>query len=322
MRPRRNAGCASRRWRSQNSPSLVSKPSPKTCRFARSTRPFMYLRAFVTRASSIVSGWLMKIVLKFRTRIPATSPYSRASLVKYSSGVSLSGPRDHRLSPSEGPGGNFLPAARHMQRCYAVALFWSNAGCIGRRNRTSKALGFESRRAIGQPSRAKIPPPSAARTPLPGPPAQTYSECVQRGAATHPESQRQEKLRQAAAPGLFPQRRDPAAHSNANDEASELRSPKKRCCRGRAVLPHRPESRWHLSLSREHRAVPQIRGPIPGLSLVPLATSILRSPRPAPPPARARARLTPIRPPTREATAVASHSAKMTSHKTTFQTSS
>src|SRR5713101_7189475 len=107
----------------------------------------------------------MKIVLKFRTRIPATSPYSRASLVKYSNGVSLSGPSDHLLSPSEGPGGNPLPVACHMRRCYAVVLFWSNAGYAGWRNRASEALGFESRRAIGQSLREKIPPPSALRTP-------------------------------------------------------------------------------------------------------------------------------------------------------------
>src|SRR6266850_1771556 len=232
----------------------------------------------------------MKIVLKFRTRIPATSPYSRASLVKYSSGVSLSGPSDHRLSPSEGPGGNFLPVACHIQRCYAVVLFWSNAGCIGRRNRASEALGFESHRAIGQSSRAKIPPPSASGTPLPGPPAQTCFGCVQRGAATHPESRRQEKLRQAAALGLFPQKRDPAAHSNANDEASEWRSPKKMCCPKRAMSPHRLESRWHLSRSREHPAAQQIHGRIQDWLPVLIAA--------------------------------ASHTAKMTSHKTTFQTGS
>src|SRR6266404_207508 len=88
------------------------------------------------------------------------------------------------------------------------------------------------------------------------------------------------------------------------------------------MLPHRPESRWHLSRSSEHRAAQQIRGRIPGLSLVPLAAPILPSPRPAPPPVRARARPTPIHPPTKEVAAAASHTAKMTSHKTTFQTRS
>src|SRR3989442_15077358 len=98
----------------------------------------------------------MKIVLKFRTRIPATSPYSRASLVKNSSGESLRGPSDHLLSPSEGPGGNPLPVVRHLGRCYAVVLFWSNAGYAGWRNRASAAHGFESRSAIDQSLCEKI----------------------------------------------------------------------------------------------------------------------------------------------------------------------
>ena len=88
------------------------------------------------------------------------------------------------------------------------------------------------------------------------------------------------------------------------------------------MSPHRLESRWHLFRLGEHRAAQQIRGRIQDWLPALLAAATLPLPRPAPPPARARARLTPIRPPTREATAAASHTAKMTSHRTTFQTSS
>jgi hypothetical protein len=55
-----------------------------------------------------------KIVLKFRTRSPAMSPYFRATMVKYSSGLLLRGPSDHRFSPSEGPAGKFLRAAGNI----------------------------------------------------------------------------------------------------------------------------------------------------------------------------------------------------------------
>jgi hypothetical protein len=91
-----------------------------------------------------------------------------------------------------------------MQRCYAVVLFWSNAGFIGWRNLAIEALGFENRYAISLPPRVKIQPLSASLAPLSGVLAQTYSECVQCGSATHPEFQRQEKLRPAAALALFP----------------------------------------------------------------------------------------------------------------------
>src|SRR5207247_4085721 len=66
----------------------------------------------ISSTSSIKLGWLMNTVLKFSTRSPATSPYSRATLVKYSSGLLLSGPSDHRLSPWEGPAGNLLQIGR------------------------------------------------------------------------------------------------------------------------------------------------------------------------------------------------------------------
>src|SRR5260370_42633387 len=115
--------------------------------FARSTLPFEYLRALVTSTSSIKSGWLMKIVLKFRTRSPATSPYSRAILVKYSSGLLLSGPSDHRLNPSEGPAGNFLRRARHIPRCYARVRAASTRRACGKQSDSSRAEGPDSKAA-------------------------------------------------------------------------------------------------------------------------------------------------------------------------------
>src|SRR5258706_8977283 len=103
----------------------------------------------------------MKIVLKFSTRRPATSPYSRATFVKYSSGLLFSGPSDHRLSPSEGPAGNFLRTEGNIQQLYDGVRM----GSTRRKNGALRAprngeCGVENRRCVYQPSPSKTPRPS------------------------------------------------------------------------------------------------------------------------------------------------------------------
>src|SRR5713226_9778983 len=174
------------------------------------------------------------------------SPYSRATFVKYSSGLLFSGPSDHRLSPSEGPSGNFLGVARHIPCCYAGVRAASTRGAHKAFSLLARAVpGFETPRAGNQRRLLKILRPSISRTPTRGPREQTCCEWAPYGAATHPESQTPGTLRQAAARANSQQKRDLASRLNADDAAPGSQSPRKKSDRQTAAPPHLPESRWH-----------------------------------------------------------------------------
>src|SRR5438552_791676 len=96
------------------------------------------------------------MVLKFRIRSPAISPNSRAIFVKYSNGLSFSGPSDQRLSPSDGPGGNFLPVTRNIYSCYSLVGIASTRRADALNPLSRATRGFESRRDRNRLSHLKI----------------------------------------------------------------------------------------------------------------------------------------------------------------------
>ena len=122
------------------------------------------------------------------------------------------------------------------------------------------ALGFESLRVGCQQSLLKIPRQSILRTPTLAPRAQKYSGCAPPGASTHPECRRRGILRPAEALAKSPQMPGPATRSNASDEASGLRWPKKMFRLQKAASPHLPESPLHSSHSYVCRALLQTHG--------------------------------------------------------------
>ena len=181
------------------------------------------------------------------------------------------------------------------------------------------ALGFESLRVGCQQSLLKIPRQSILRTPTLAPRAQKYSGCAPPGASTHPECRRRGILRPAEALAKSPQMPGPATRSNASDEASGLRWPKKMFRQQKAASPHLPESPLHSSHSYVRRALLQTHGRTRDSLRDPRDAPILPWPLRAPRPAPERARQVPIPSKPRAKLAAASPTATDEFHKTTFR---